>query len=151
MRPAAPASVTARSAFSRRAEAGSLIKELCRNNALSDATFYKWRAKFSAVSGLVREAGAGWGGAVPLVSTGGANRQRPEFTRRAFMAGAHAHGIRHILIQSGCPGQNGYIERFNGKSRDYCLNECWSWHLPQARTAVAVWRTDCNEVRPHGS
>jgi putative transposase len=38
----------------------------------------------------------------------------PEFTSRAFMAWAHAHGIRHILIEPGRPMQNGYIESFNG-------------------------------------
>jgi len=42
----------------------------------------------------------------------------PEFTSRAFMAWAQAHGIRHILIQPGRPMQNGYIESFNGKFRD---------------------------------
>jgi putative transposase len=47
----------------------------------------------------------------------------PEFTSRAFMAWAQAHGIRHILIQPGRPMQNGYIESFNGKFRDEHLNE----------------------------
>ena len=48
---------------------------------------------------------------------------RPEFTSRAFMAWATVHGVRHILIQPGRPMQNGYIESFNGKFRDECLNE----------------------------
>ena len=75
----------------------------------------------------------------------------PEFTSRAFMAWALAHGIRHVLIQPGRPMQNGYIESFNGKFRDEHLNECWFETLHQARMAVAVWRTDYNEVRPHSS
>jgi putative transposase len=75
----------------------------------------------------------------------------PEFTSRAFMIWTQAHGIRHILIQPGRPMQNGYIESFNGKFRDEHLNECWFETLHQARTAVAVWRTDYNEVRPHSS
>jgi putative transposase len=75
----------------------------------------------------------------------------PEFTSRAFMAWAQAHGIRHILIQPGRPMQNGYIESFNGKFRDEHLNECWFQTLHQARVAVAAWRTDYNEVRPHSS
>ncbi|OGA86857.1 MAG: transposase [Burkholderiales bacterium GWA2_64_37] len=75
----------------------------------------------------------------------------PEFTSRAFMAWAQTHGIRHILIQPGRPMQNGYIESFNGKFRDEHLNESWFESLHQARTAVAVWRTDYNEVRPHSS
>ncbi|WP_085942648.1 IS3 family transposase [Acidovorax sp. NO-1] len=75
----------------------------------------------------------------------------PEFTSREFMAWAQAHGIRHILIQPGRPMQNGYIESFNGKLRDEHLNESWFETLHQARMAVAVWRTDYNEVRPHSS
>ena len=75
----------------------------------------------------------------------------PEFTSRAFMAWTQTHGIRHILIQPGRPMQNGYIESFNGKFRDECLNEQWFETLPQARHAIAVWRQDYNEVRPHSS
>ena len=75
----------------------------------------------------------------------------PEFTSRAFMAWAQTHGIRHILIQPGRPMQNGYIESFNGKFRDECLNDHWFETLPQARAAIAVWRQDYNEVRPHSS
>ncbi len=75
----------------------------------------------------------------------------PEFTSRAFMAWAHSHGIRHILIQPGRPMQNGYIESFNGKFRDECLNEQWFETLAQARSAIGLWRQDYNEVRPHSS
>jgi putative transposase len=49
--------------------------------------------------------------------------QGPEFASRAFMAWAQATGVRHILNQPGKPTQNAYIERFNGKFRDECLNE----------------------------
>ncbi|NRT58366.1 putative transposase [Leptothrix sp. C29] len=75
----------------------------------------------------------------------------PEFTSRAFMAWAQSHGIRHILIEPGRPMQNGYIESFNGRFRDECLNEHWFETLHQARTEIARWRQDYNEVRPHGS
>ena len=75
----------------------------------------------------------------------------PEFTSRAFMGWAQTHGIRHILIEPGRPMQNGYIESFNGKFRDEHLNECWFETLHQARMAVAAWRTDYNEIRPHSS
>jgi putative transposase len=75
----------------------------------------------------------------------------PEFTSRAFMAWAHSHGVRHILIEPGRPMQNGYIESFNGKFRDEHLNEQWFQTLQQARSATAIWRQDYNEVRPHGS
>jgi putative transposase len=75
----------------------------------------------------------------------------PEFTSRAFLAWTTLHGIRHILIQPGRPMQNGYIESFNGKFRDECLNEQWFQSLPQARDCIAEWRKDYNEVRPHSS
>ena len=75
----------------------------------------------------------------------------PEFTSRAFLAWTTLHGIRHILIQPGRPMQNGYIESFNGKFRDECLNEQWFQTLPQAKTCIAEWRRDYNEVRPHSS
>ena len=75
----------------------------------------------------------------------------PEFTSRAFMGWAQAHGIQHLLIQPGKPMQNGYIESFNGKFRDECLNEHWFETLAQARAAIAAWRKDYNEVRPHSS
>ncbi|XHS79314.1 IS3 family transposase [Burkholderiaceae bacterium UC74_6] len=75
----------------------------------------------------------------------------PEFTCRAFIAWAQSHGVRHILIQPGRPMQNGYIESFNGKFRDECLNEHWFQTLQQARSEIAIWRQDYNEVRPHSS
>ncbi len=64
----------------------------------------------------------------------------PEFTSRAFMGWVQTHGIRHILIEPGRPMQSGYIERFNGKFRDERLNAQWFETLPQARSAITLWR-----------
>ena len=75
----------------------------------------------------------------------------PEFTSRAFMGWCLAHGIEHVLIQPGRPMQNGYIESFNGKFRDECLNDHWFTTLIQSREVIADWRTDYNEVRPHSA
>ena len=75
----------------------------------------------------------------------------PEFTSRAFIDWAQGHGIRHILIEPGRPMQNGYIESFNGRFRDECLNEHWLQTLHQARKEIAAWRRDYNDVRPHSS
>ena len=75
----------------------------------------------------------------------------PEFTSRAFIAWTQEHHIRHILIEPGRPMQNGYIESFNGKFRDECLNEHWFTSLAQARQVIADWRRDYNQVRPHSS
>lgn len=75
----------------------------------------------------------------------------PEFTSRAFIAWTQRHGIEHLLIEPGRPMQNGYIESFNGKFRDECLNEHWFTSLAQARQVIADWRRDSNQVRPHSS
>jgi len=77
--------------------------------------------------------------------------QGPEFTSRAFLAWTQARGIRHLLNAPGKPTQNAYIESFNGKFRDECLNEHWFESLAQARSLIADWRRDYNEVRPHSS
>jgi putative transposase len=77
--------------------------------------------------------------------------QGPEFTSRAFMAWAHARDIRHLINDAGKPTQNAYVESFNGKFRDECLNEQWFESLHQARQEVARWRRDYNEARPHSS
>ena len=72
----------------------------------------------------------------------------PEFTSRAFMAWAQVHRIRHILIEPGPPMQNGYIESFNSKFRDECLNEHWFLNLEHARVIIEAWRREYNEERP---
>jgi len=77
--------------------------------------------------------------------------QGPEFTSRAFMAWAHSRGVRHLLNDAGSPTQNAYIESFNGKFRDECLNEQWFETLAQARQEITRWRRDYNEVRPHSA
>lgn len=67
------------------------------------------------------------------------------------MTWMQARGIQHILIQPGKPTQSAYIESFNGKFRDECLNENWFESLAQARELIATWRQDYNEVRAHGT
>ena len=59
--------------------------------------------------------------------------------------------MRLLLIQPGKPTQNAYIESFNGKFRDECLNENWFVSLEHAKAAITTWRRDYNEVRPHSS
>jgi putative transposase len=71
----------------------------------------------------------------------------PEFTSRAFIAWTQRHGIDHLLIEPGKPMQNGYIESFNGKFRDECLNQHGFTSLAQARDVVAQWRRDTSRGR----
>ncbi len=47
--------------------------------------------------------------------------------------------------------QNGIIESFNGRLRDECLNANWFRNLRHARLAVAAWRTEYNQRRPHSA
>ena len=53
------------------------------------------------------------------------DRQRPGVHQPGLHRLDAAHGIEHLLIEPGRPMQNGYIESFNGKFRDECLNEHW--------------------------
>jgi len=77
--------------------------------------------------------------------------QGPEFTGRALDQWAQANGVKLVLIQPGKPTQNAYIESFNGKFRDECLNENWFTSLEHARTVISTWRRDYNQVRPHSA
>jgi putative transposase len=75
----------------------------------------------------------------------------PEFAGRALDAWAYQHQVQLHFIQPGKPVQNAYIESFNGKLRDECLNEHWFGSLYQARAIVEGWRQDYNGVRPHSA
>jgi len=77
--------------------------------------------------------------------------QGPEFTCKAMDAWAYARGIELRLIQAGKPTQNPYVESFNGKFRDECLNEHWFQSLAHARSKIAAWRIDYNQNRPHSA
>ncbi len=55
------------------------------------------------------------------------------------------------FIETGTPVQNAFIESFNGKFRDECLNQNWFVSLAKARQIIEAWRVDYNTVRPHSS
>ena len=75
----------------------------------------------------------------------------PEFTSRCFLTWAEQRGIRLVHIQPGKPTQNSFIESFNGRFRDECLNANWFENLTDARRKIEAWRVDYNETRPHSS
>jgi len=54
-------------------------------------------------------------------------------------------------IAPGKPTQNAFVESFNGRLRDECLNETVFTSLRQARAVLAAWQGDYNEVRPHSA
>ena len=71
-----------------------------------------------------------------------------EFCGKAMVEWAHARGVDLRLIEPGKPNQNAYVESFNGRLRDECLNEHWFTSLLQARTVIEIWRREYNEERP---
>jgi putative transposase len=75
----------------------------------------------------------------------------PEFTSQALDNWAYAQQIKLQFIEPGKPMQNGYVESFNGKFRDECLNDHWFTSLNDARWIIEAWRIDYNEVRPHSA
>jgi putative transposase len=74
--------------------------------------------------------------------------QGPEFTGKALDQWAYDHGVALRLIQAGKPNQNAYVESFNGRLRDECLNEHWFTSLTHARSVIEAWRREYNEERP---
>jgi putative transposase len=73
----------------------------------------------------------------------------PEFISNALDQWAHAHNVRLHFIRPGRPVENAFIESFNGKFRDECLNANWFHGLDHAREVIAEWLEDYNERRPH--
>ena len=71
-----------------------------------------------------------------------------EFCGRAMVSWAHARGVQLFLIEPGKPNQNAYIESFNGRFRDECLNEPWFTNLAHARLIVEAQHREYNEEHP---
>lgn len=74
-----------------------------------------------------------------------------EFCGRIMLNWANARGVKLFLIQPGKPNQNAYIESFNGRLRDECLNEHWFTSLAHATVLIEAWRREYNEERPKES
>lgn len=75
----------------------------------------------------------------------------PELPSRALDQWAYERGVKLNFIEPGEPHQNGYIESFNSRLRDECLNEHWFLSLADARKIVEDWRVDYSRNRPHSS
>jgi putative transposase len=74
-----------------------------------------------------------------------------EFTSRVFDAWAHRRGVKLHFISPGQPVQNAFIESFNGRLRDECLNEHAFASLTEAQELIGSWREDYNRYRPHSA
>ncbi len=60
-------------------------------------------------------------------------------------------GVQLCFIRPGRPVENGFIESFNGRLRDECLNVEWFTSLDDARKKLAAWRDHYNHRRPHSA
>ena len=74
-----------------------------------------------------------------------------EFTSRVVHQWAYRNQVVLHFIERGKSTQNGFIESFNGKFLDECLNQNWFVDLRHAREVIESWRVGYNTVRPHSS
>ncbi len=85
----------------------------------------------------------------PRAAAGAPHRQRPRVLRaRHAHVGARARPHAAADRTPGKPTQNAYVESFNGRFRDECLNEHWFTSLAHAQAVIETWRREYNEERP---
>jgi len=75
----------------------------------------------------------------------------PELTSKAMFLWSQQHHVKLQFIQPGKPTQNAFVESFNGRFRDYCLNQHYFLSLADARQTIDRWRDHYNRVKPHSS
>jgi len=74
-----------------------------------------------------------------------------EFQSRALEDWAYRRGVQLDFIRPGKPVENAFIESFNGRLRDECLNVNQFASLTEAQAIIEGWRVDYNHQRPHSS
>jgi putative transposase len=80
-----------------------------------------------------------------------ASNNGTELTSNAILKWSQNRQVEWHYIAPGKPQQNAFVESFNGRLRDECLNETLFTSLAHARAVLAMWQTDYNHVRPHSS
>lgn len=100
----------------------------------------------SSVASLLDRIGAERGFPKVIVVDNG-----PEFTSKALSRWAYRRRVSLHHIDPGKPIQNAFIESFNGKFREECLNEHYFENMDHVRAVVEAWRIDYNELRRHRS
>ncbi len=73
----------------------------------------------------------------------------PEFISKALDAWAYRNGVQLEFSRPGKPTDNAFVESFNGRFRDECLNQHWFASLEEVRKTVEGWRIEYNTERPH--
>jgi putative transposase len=74
-----------------------------------------------------------------------------EFAGKAMEAWGYRNGVQLNFIRPGKPVENGFIESFNARLRDECLNTCVFFTIAEARRQLRRWQRDFNEYRPHSA
>ena len=74
-----------------------------------------------------------------------------EFISRAMDSWAYQNKVQLDFIRTGKPVENAFIESFNGKLRDECLNTNAFLSIDDARQKIEAWRRDYNTYRPHSA
>jgi putative transposase len=75
----------------------------------------------------------------------------PEMIGKVLDQWAWRNSVRLHFIDLGKPTQNAFIESFNGRFRDECLNENWFLDIHDARRIIEAWRIDYNSSRSHSA
>ncbi len=75
----------------------------------------------------------------------------PEFISKEVDLWAYSHGVKLDFSRPGKPTDNAFIESFNGRFRQECLNQHWFLSMEDSISKIEAWRKDYNQVRPHSS
>lgn len=120
--------------------------EVIRRHGISRETFYRWRRKYGGLQ-------------VPETKRLRTLEEENHRLRRVvadqalniqvLKDWAYTHGVQLHCIQPGKPVQTCFIESFNGRVRDECVNHQWLRSLPDARRIIEAWRLTDNTARPH--
>jgi len=73
----------------------------------------------------------------------------PEFVSKALDRWAYSNSVTLDFSRPGKPTDNAFVESFNGRLRDECLNAHWFLSLADAKAKIEAWRRQYNESRPH--
>jgi putative transposase len=74
-----------------------------------------------------------------------------EFISKAVDDWAHRNNVKLDFSRPAKPTDNPFIESFNGKLRQECLDQHWFRDLEEAKVAIETWRKEYNQERPHRS
>jgi putative transposase len=75
----------------------------------------------------------------------------PEFAGRLLDQWAYLNKVEPDFSRPGKPSDNAFIEAFNSRLRQECLNASWFLSIADARQRIEAWRIDYNQNRPHSS